>query len=234
MIFIAIPTYDGKLHWTTAKGVADAAHACAKLNVGIAVDVIPGDAFIGKARSILAHRFLKSNCRDLLFVDADVGFKSQGLIDICRATPPIVMGLYRMKNDKHKYPALMFDPIERHPSDRRLVKMQYGPAGFMRIRREVFEAMIQKWPDDYYENVGTGRIYDFFPCGREGKHFFGEDLQFCQRAQQLGFDLWAMQDIELEHTGVKTWESNWAVDIPHVEEMTSLELPIMEPANADV
>lgn len=201
------------MHWTTVAGIAQSARACGERKIGFAVDVIPGDAFIGKARNLLVHRFLKSGFRDLVFVDADVGFTAEGLAALCEAAPPIVMGLYRMKcPPPTRYPALMNDPIERHPDDSTLVKLQYGPAGFMRVRREVFDAMRERWPDQYYVNAGEEEVYDYFPCGRTGNHFTGEDINFCVRAQQCGFDIWAKQNIELKHTGENCWESNWAID----------------------
>ena len=189
------------------------ARLCGEKKIGIALDVIPGDAFVSKARNVIVHRFLKSEATDLLFVDADVGFDAQGVIDLCRAEPPIVMGLYRMKcDDKLRFPALLHDPVIRHPSNPELVKLQYGPAGFLRLRREVFEAMKENWPDEYYVNAGSEPVYDFFPAGRHGNHFTGEDINFCQRAQTCGFDLWAMQGIALKHTGEKTFESDWRID----------------------
>lgn len=212
-VYLAIPTYDGKIHWTTVAGISQAARWCGENKVGFAVDVIPGDAFIGKARNLLAHRFLKSGFRDLVFVDADVGFDLAGLGAICKAEPPIVMGLYRMKcPPPTRYPALLYDPVERHPSDPNLIKLQYGPAGFMRIRREVFETMQKAWPDEYYVNAGSEPLYDYFPAGRVGNHFTGEDLNFCIRAQECGYDLWAMQNVKLKHTGEHAWESEWAID----------------------
>ena len=225
MVYVGIPTYNGLIHWTTVSGLIQSARYCGSEKIGFAVDVVPGDAFIGKARNLLAHRFLKSGFRDLVFVDADVGFDLKGIERLCKAEPPIVMGLYQMKKPPPvRYPALMFDPLIRHPSDSNLIKMQYGPAGFMRVRKEVFEAMILKWPNDYYmasdnyANAGPEKIYDFFPNGREGNHFTGEDLMFCKRAQECGFDIWAMQGIELKHSGEKCWESNWMVDVLELKE----------------
>ena len=213
MVYIGIPTYDGKLHWTTAKGLMETARWCGEQSIGIAMDVIPGDAFIGKARNLIAHRFMKSGFRDLVFIDADIGFDLQGIGLICKAEPALVMGLYQMKKEGPiRYPALLFDPIERHPSDPNLIKLQYGPAGFMRVRREVFEAMQKQWPDQYYMNVGEEKVYDYFPCGREGNNFTGEDLNFCVRAQICGFPIWGMQNIKLKHTGERCWESEWAID----------------------
>lgn len=220
MVYIGLPTYDHKLHWTTAKGLMDTAVWCTQKKVGFAYDVIPGDAFIDKARNVIVSRFMKSGFRDLVFIDADVGFDVSGLGRICKAEPPIVMGLYRMKKPgPEKYPALLFDPIERHPSDQNLVKIQSGPAGFMRVRREVFEAMQKKWPNDwYYIDSIKEKVFDYFPSGRVGNHFIGEDLQFCQRAQECGFDIWAYQHIPLKHSGEGCWESEWAIDRPVLQE----------------
>ena len=221
MIFIAIPTYDHKIHWTCTTGIVQTAHYCAKEGIGFACDVIPGDAFIGKARNLLVHRFLKTEARDLIFIDADVGFNVEGIIKLCTTVPPIVMGLYQMKKPPPvRYPALLCDPIERHESDPSLVKLQYGPAGFMRIRREVFEAMIKEWPDDWYEYDGEEdeKVYDFFPHGRIGHDFAGEDINFCNRVKSLGFDIWAAQDIELTHSGENAWKSKWAIDVLKAEE----------------
>jgi len=213
MLYIAIPTYNGQLHWTTVAGIAQIARVCGERKIGFAVDVIPGDAFVGKARNLLVHRFLKSGFRDLVFVDADVGFTAEGITKLCEAEPPLVMGLYRMKcPPPTRFPALLYDPVIRHPSNPDLVKLQYGPAGFMRVRREVFEAMQEKWPNEYYVNAGEESLFDYFPCGRVGNHFTGEDLNFCIRAEQCGFDVWAHQGIELKHTGEHCWESNWAID----------------------
>lgn len=213
MIYIGIPTYDGKLHWRTTAGLVNIARLCGEKHIGIAVDVIPGDAFVSKARNVIVHRFLKSEATDLLFIDADVGFDEQGVIDVCKAEPPIVMGLYRMKtDDKVRYPALLFDPIVRHPSNPNLIKLQYGPAGFLRIRREVFAAMRENWPDQHYVNAGEEPVFDYFPAGRVGNHFVGEDISFCNRAQAVGFDVWAHQGIPLQHMGEKTFESDWRID----------------------
>ena len=213
MVFFGIPTYNGLIHWKCASGLMETARWCGEQRIGVAMDVIPNDAFIGKARNLIVHRFLKSGFRDLLFVDADVGFDLEGVGLLCKADPPLVMGLYRMKcPDPVRYPALLFDPVERHPSDPNLIKLQYGPAGFMRVRREVFDAMREKWPDQYYVNAGEEKVYDYFPCGRVGQHFTGEDLNFCIRAQACGFDVWAKQGIKLDHFGESKWSSDWAID----------------------
>lgn len=215
-VYLGIPTYDGKLHWTTAAGLAQVARFCGEKHLSICIDVVPGDAFIGKARDTIAARFLKTDFDDLIFVDADVGFNIAGFSALMTAPEDaaIVMGLYRVKADAVRYPGLMFNPVEHHPETHRLIRMQNGPAGFMRVRRRVFEAMAAKWPEEKYA-AGDLTLHNFFPCGLvktgEVPIFKGEDILFCERAQECGFDVWAVQNIDLDHTGPKTFEANWQV-----------------------
>ncbi len=222
-VFIGIPTYDGKVHWKTMGGLVQIARFCGEKHLSICVDVIPGDAFIGKARDTIAARFLKTDFDDLIMIDADVGFDLSGFSALMTAPvdAEIMMGLYRVKDDQLRFPGLMFDPVEHHPASRRLIKMQNGPGGFMRVKRSVFEKMIARWPAEFYSS-GELKLHSFFPCGFQTTSdgigmFKGEDIRFCERAQECGIDVWAVQDIELSHTGPKTFDANWSVLRP-VEE----------------
>jgi hypothetical protein len=213
-LFIGIPTYNGQIHHKTVAGLVQTAHMCAKKSIGMSIDIIPHDAFIGKARSLLVHRFLKTDFQELLFVDADIGFSVTDIVKVCKPDADIVMGLYRMKNPdmKLRYPALMHDPLVRNEKDESLIKLQYGPAGFMRVNRRVFEKMIEQWPDEWFTDDDHGKVYDLFPCGRFGNWFFGEDIAFCHRAKDAGFDIWAAQDVTLHHAGEYLWSGTWKID----------------------
>jgi glycosyltransferase involved in cell wall biosynthesis len=211
MIMVGVPTYDGRVEWKTMASLIGLGHLCAKANVGYGMDVIPGNAFIGHARNMLVQRFLNGNFRDLLFVDADISFHPMDAVKLCKAEPEVVFGLYRKREDRLVYPGRYHEPLEVHPSDPDLIRMLWGPTGFMRFRRSVFEKMMEEYPDDWYEDGETGeRIYDFFPNGGTKEHkFISEDVSFCERADKIGVKVWAMQGLALSHTGTKTWESVW-------------------------
>ena len=219
MILIGTPCYDGKVEWKTVRSLVGLGHLCAKANIGYAMDVIPGDAFVDHSRNLIAHRFLKGGFRDLLFVDADISFDPMDAARLCKAEPEIVCGLYRIKKDRLVYPAKYFDPVEVHPSDPDLIRMSWAPTGFMRIRASVFEKMKEVWPDDWYADTMTGEnIYEFFPAGRRGHNRMSEDVGFCAKAMDAGINIYAMQNIPLEHTGAKSFESKWSMIGPSIEE----------------
>ena len=212
-MFIGIPTYNGQIHFETVKGLLNAALLAGKIGASFAVEVIPHDAFIGKARAIIAHRFLKSGFEDLLYIDADIGFNVAGFVKLAKADVDVAMGLYRMKerSPHPRYPALIKQPIEVHEKNPDLVKLEYGPAGFMKIKRHVFEQMIEKWPDDWFSDAKNGKVYDFFPCGRFGNDFIGEDINFCNRLKAIGVPVWGVQGIQLDHFGENAWGAEWRI-----------------------
>ena len=80
---------------------------------------------------------------------------------------------------------------------------------------------MKKWPDEYwFDEIAhnqNSKVHDFFPAGRTGNHFTGEDISFCNRARECGFDIHAIQGLELNHFGEKKWPAVWQIDIP-VEE----------------
>lgn len=212
-LFIGLPTYDGRIEYKTVRGLVQLSAFCGAKGIRFGIDVVPGDAFISKARNTIAKRFMNSGFDELLFIDADVGFDIDSVRSLMRSDVDIAAGLYRVKEDKMKFPGLLYDPLERHPNDPRLLKMQYVPAGFMKIRRKVFEKLIEKYPEEYYHSGDMHHIYDHFPCGRVGNHFTGEDISFCQRVIAAGFDIWGVQGINLIHTGAKAFEACWQIDV---------------------
>lgn len=229
-LFIGIPTYDGKIEYKTVRGLVQLSAFCAAKGIRFGVDVVPGDAFIGKARNTIATRFMNSGFDELLFIDADIGFTLDSCKALLRSDADIVSGIYRVKEDRLKFPALMYEPPERHAQDDRLIKMQYVPAGFLRIRRKVFEKMAEMWPDEHYF-AGEMKVFDFFPAGRVGTHFTGEDISFCEKAIKCGFDIWGVQGVELIHTGVKAYDSNWQIEVKVAQEMN---VPIPDALGVEV
>lgn len=210
MILVGVPSYDGRLDWRTTSSLIGLGHLCAKASIGYAMDVIPSNAFIGDARNMIVHRFLQMGFRDLLFVDDDIGFEPIDAARLCKAEPDAVFGLYRKRSDRLIYPARYHEPLEVHESDPDLIRMLWGPTGFMRLRASVFEKLMKLWPEDWYENPATNeRVFDFFPFGRHEHGFRSEDIGFCNKLRDAGIPLYALQGITLTHTGTKTWESDW-------------------------
>ena len=71
-LFIGIPCYDGKINVKTAYALAQLMPEAMRLGVAITLSDISNCSIITLARNSLVAEFLKTDCTDLLFIDADV------------------------------------------------------------------------------------------------------------------------------------------------------------------
>ena len=80
--------------------------------------------------------------------------------------------------------------------------------GFMMIKRECIEKMIEKHPQlKYTDDCGflhgdeNNYAYALFDCIIVKDHYFSEDWTFCHRWKEIGGKIWADISINLWHTG---------------------------------
>lgn len=208
MIYVGIATYSGQIHHTTVGGLFNVAYAMGRAGKGICLDVIPHDCFIDHARDLMAHRFLSiPDATDMVMIDADVGFGADEFIALMNVhSVDVVAGVYPYKEDEEHYPvAIAQPPIKKG----KLVAMLYGPAGFLRIKRRVFEKLREIVPK--YQDNEHGLLSEFFPITKSHVRH-GEDAGFCRLANAAGFSVFALEGLNLLHTGEKTWRGNWTAE----------------------
>jgi len=165
-------------------------------DIQIGVQKALSGPLISRARNLLAENFLTSPVfTHMLFVDCDMVWDPDHVKKLIEADKPIVSGLYYGLNREtgEKFPtALMrwddgsYRPLHRPPKG--LKKVDGVGMGLTLIKREVLEALKPDaktlWP--FAETVIDGRA-------------LGEDLTFCLRAKQEGFDTWVHGDARVGH-----------------------------------
>jgi hypothetical protein len=82
------------------------------------------------------------------------------------------------------------------------------PAGFMLIKRCVFERIMEKFPHLSYKSKTTEleehNGFAFFNTEIYDGRFWGEDYVFSRYVRESGTKIWCYADIELEHGNVKS------------------------------
>jgi FkbM family methyltransferase len=200
---------------------------------------------VGRARNALTRNFLESDCTDLLFIDSDIIFSTDHVKRILSHPEEVVGGIYYKKIDMQAEACLntIAKPILK-PNG--LNQVAYIGTGFLRVKRIVFEKIIERWGDEmaYCPDGSTNVIeYNFWnlamhsfnaPNGIDQERldtlvkkykitperaekamrtrWLSEDWWFCQKANELGFQVWADRRIILRHSGnilypLKTQES---------------------------
>ncbi len=169
---------------------------------------------IVEIRNIFVSMFYDTvKCSHMLFVDADMGWAPELILDMIRLDKPLVGALC----PKKKLPIEFAGRAK--PGDARVVNgfMEVNGIGgaIMLISREVVTAMLAKWPelsdDITIKNHAAKAILDGQNVKRLIKVFnklhingeeFSEDLSFCHRWNQCGGEIWANITHEVSHVGL--------------------------------
>jgi len=219
-LFIALPAYDFKVSLKLAISLARFAQEAPKHGITIQIGSICGCSVVSRARNLLSKDMLESECTDLIFIDSDINFMPDDIFRLMAwTTDPkkgIVAGVPRTRStDKVYITDLNYDENNQLTMNGMgLVKANRVATAFMMVRREVFVKMTEAHPEWTYYDKKTERmvpcLFDFMLTD-EG--YMGEDFLFCDRARDLGFEVWIDPTISLGHMGVQEYEGNFGRDV---------------------
>lgn len=218
-LFVALPAYDFKVSLKLAVSLARLAQQLPKHGIDMTIGSICGCSVVSRARNLLVRDFLDSDCTELMFIDADINFEPEDVLRLMAwASDPkkgIVGGVPRTRKANKVYIAQL-DQDETGVTMNRmgLVRAKRIATAFMMVRREVFERLVNENPQWNYYDHNTDKqlnaVFDFLVT-EEG--YMGEDYLFCDRAREIGFEVWIDPTIKLGHMGVQEYEGDFGNDI---------------------
>src|SRR6202035_4865177 len=144
-LFIATPMYGGQCSGPYCRSVSDLRGLLAQTNIPANTDFLYNESLITRARNQICDEFLRSSCTHLMFIDSDIAF-----------TPQDVLAMMMLSVDTHDYGILAgiypkkviptefcYTPEKDTKFSRDVAASQVKEigAGFMMIRRDVFELM---------------------------------------------------------------------------------------------
>lgn len=174
------------------------------------------DPYIQKARNYLVKQFLNSDCDTLFFVADDLEWPAKMALEFIGMSDNIVAGVYPQKNIPLRYPVGVNKGVHGIPLTRPdgCVSAARVQTGFLRIKRVVFENIIEGYPELSFYGKKNGKpiniSHDFFPQGVRNHSWIGEDYAFCDLWTGLGGKIWVVPDIDLiHHSEDKGYKGNY-------------------------
>ena len=209
-VFVAIPSYDKKLYVNCVHGLLNATQVLIKNNIEFSFNFEVGMPWLTMARNNLAREFLASDCTELVFIDADIGFQPEAFRDLIVSNEAIIAGAYPKKQDEELFAVLVKLGEDGHPIvEHGAVEADGLPTGFMKIKRIVFEKIMSAHPELVYEDIITGKpTYNFFGMFIDRGKWYGDDYGFCKLWTDLGEKLWILPNMTLTHAGNKIYSGN--------------------------
>ena len=219
-LFIALPAYDFKVSLKLALSLARFAQSAPRHGIDIQIGSICGCSVVSRARNLLVQDFLETDCTDLLFIDSDINFDPEDVYRLMAwGSDPkkgIVAGVPRVRDAKATY-IMSLDHDENNAltmDAMGLVRAKRVATAFMLVRREVFEALIEanpKW--NYYDPRTDSTLSAVFDFKVTAEGYIGEDFLFCDRAREIGYEVWVDPTIKLGHMGVQEYMGDFGNDV---------------------
>ena len=242
-IFIATPCYGGQLTEAYFRSVIRLLTFCNQHQIPIAFGTIANESLVTRARNVLVAYFLQSDFTRLMFIDADIEFQVEDVIKLIAHNKDVAVGAYpkkgvnwqrirdSVKQTDQPYDdraiasfgsdyAINFKFINRDAKqiaiEDGLIRLHDGATGFMMIKREVINKMIEAYPDLKYNNdLNTPpelnpHFYAFFDTmiDPKDKRYLSEDYTFSRRWQDIGGEIWLDPSISLNHYGSFNFQGN--------------------------
>ncbi len=207
-VFLATPAYDGRVHVQFAISLAETHTLLASKGIEFQVQIHCSGSLLTAERNRLLESFINSDATHLLCIDSDLGWPAQAVLAFLEHNEDFLGAVYPTRKDN----MFLFRPIKNDDgsvvkNNKGLLKVEYIPAGFMMIKRDVivkmreFHANLKFTPKVENDQMFAG--YALFDTEVWEGEFWGEDYYFCRKAREAGFDIWVDPLVEFDHAGVR-------------------------------
>lgn len=180
-----------------------------------------------------------TDCTHMLFVDADIKFNPTDVMEMIKYDKDVSCAIYPKKeinwgsvseavklgvptSELQNHTASMVINLIDYKEQEVVkygepIKVQSAGTGFMIIKREVFESMkskVSKYAKrnaKLYSTDEKDYEWEYFACSiqDETRILLSEDYHFCEKAREIGYDIYAFPWIKLAHFGTYLFEGHF-------------------------
>lgn len=218
-LMVATPCYGGQVTSRYLQSMLKLSRMATEIGLEVRLATQDNESLITRARNRSVHQFLESSSTHLFFIDADIGFEAADVFTMLLHDVEVVVGTYAKKglswgelvgreigSELEAQLATMQHVVNRvdpTPVDgSELLEVYDAGTGFMLIRRDVLERMVEAHPEWAYVNEEDGSTWHaVFDCEIDEGRYLSEDYAFCRRWQRMGGRILLDDRVILTHTG---------------------------------
>ncbi len=233
-LVIGTPMYGGMCTSEYTQSIIHLSEAANKSNVKFTTIFLGNESLIQRGRNTIAHHFLSMpDATHLMFIDADMKFRVEDVVQMIAADKGLIIGPVPLKGynwEEIRQRALAGEedikdtggifninhlPGVTMEDENTPFEIEHGGCAFMMIRRDVFEELSPHTP--VYTNGGASlpdgvEVKDFFRVEvmPETKHLLSEDYFFCDSYRKIGGKVWIAPWVRAGHFGSHLFNGHYA------------------------
>jgi glycosyltransferase involved in cell wall biosynthesis len=171
-----------------------------------------GNPYISQARNAMLRKALDTRPDHIVFLDHDVSFPPDALVQLLQAEGDVVSGTYRFKKDEEEYMGCLFTNARGHPVVREsdgAIHAEWVPAGFLRVSASAVDKFMKAYPHLIY-GPAYRPFVDLFNHGAHKGVWYGEDYAFSRNWNDCGGAIWLLPDLDItHHSADKSYPGNF-------------------------
>ena len=203
-IMIGTPVYDGKIELDFMVSMFKTMELCILNDIEMTLKTIVGCSLIQKARDELFRMAYEAEVDDLIFIDSDQGWEQKDFGNLISPNVDVIGGAVVSKSDLSHYNVKTFD--KKYDFFHGLIDARAVGTGFMRISKRAIKMM---WESRQEYQDGDKPYRHVFETKVVDGQLLGEDVCFCQKWRDMGEKVYVHPEINVSHTGKKTWHGNF-------------------------
>ena len=233
-LFISTPCYDAMVSMQYTISLLNLSNLLNKNNIEFVIDFIGNESLIPRARNKSLNNFIKSNFTHILFIDADLEFSAEAVLDLLKFNKDVVSCVYPKKginfqkliysimNDKSNESLdsrgldfaynILHDKNNKIIKNKDFIKARHTSTGFMMIKREIINKLCNNNKDLLIKSDELSKkdeeYYGLFCCMIKDKYYLSEDYYFSRLWQECGGEIWADLASPLTHFGNRAYKGH--------------------------
>ena len=254
-IMVCTPVHsEVSMHYTQA--LLEFQKFCMLKNIWVSF-VILKSSLVTQGRNLCVSSFLNSEHKysHLLFIDSDINFTPESIFEMIALDKEVIAIPYPMKTInwdkvdrlskeiKYKnstelstlgftYPIKVADTSNIIVQNN-VIEVTHAPTGCMLIKRQVFDKMIEKYPDLEInqptilngEETKNKNLYNFFDTLHDPitKKYYGEDFGFCQKWRDIGGKCYCYINRFITHVGEYQYSGRFRDELNYMTKIDELD-----------
>ena len=254
-IMVCTPVHsEVSMHYTQA--LLEFQKVCMLKNILVSF-VILKSSLVTQGRNLCVANFLNADHKytHLLFIDSDINFTPESIFEMIALDREVIAIPYPMKTInwdkvdrlskeiKYKnstelstlgftYPIKVADTSNIIVQNN-VIEVTHAPTGCMLIKRQVFDKMIEKYPDLEInqptilngEETKNKNLYNFFDTLHDPvtKKYYGEDFGFCQKWRDIGGKCYCYINRFITHVGEYQYSGRFRDELNYMTKIDELD-----------